>query len=104
DHEPFGIVLLEAMGLGVPVVAVAAGGPAEIAENGESGLLVGSASADNFADAFERIVTDGGLKARLADGGARAVAERFTTERMVEQLTSAIECLDADARGERRAA
>jgi glycosyltransferase involved in cell wall biosynthesis len=103
-HEPFGIVLLEAMGLGVPVVAVAAGGPAEIVENGESGLLVRSASADNFADAFERIVTDGGLKARLADGGARAVAERFTTERMVEQLTSAIERLDADARGQRRAA
>src|SRR5215210_2422094 len=34
DHEPFGVVLLEAMALGVPVVAVAAGGPAEIVEDG----------------------------------------------------------------------
>jgi glycosyltransferase involved in cell wall biosynthesis len=104
DHEPFGIVLLEAMALDVPVVAVAAGGPAEIIDDGATGLLVPSASPDLFADAFERIVASDELSERLAAGGRRAVTDRFTTERMVEQLTSAIERLNGDAGGVRRAA
>ncbi len=104
DHEPFGIVLLEAMALGVPVVAVAAGGPAEIVEDGESGLLVRAASGEQFADAFERILSSGELREQLANGGARAVSQRFTTERMVEQLTGAIERLNSDAGGLRRVA
>lgn len=104
DHEPFGIVLLEAMGLGVPVVAVAAGGPAEIVEDGESGLLVPSASGEQLAGAFERILTFRELRDRLATGGAEAIRRRFKTERMVEQLTAAIERLETDARGTRRAA
>jgi D-inositol-3-phosphate glycosyltransferase len=104
DHEPFGIVLLEAMALGLPVVAVAAGGPAEIVEDGASGLLVPEASPERFADAFERILSSDELRGRLAAGGAQAVEARFTTERMVEQLTAAIERLNSDAGGLRRAA
>jgi glycosyltransferase involved in cell wall biosynthesis len=104
DHEPFGIVLLEAMALEVPVVAVAAGGPAEIIDDGATGLLVPSASPELFADAFARIVGSEELGQRLATGGRHAVAERFTTERMVEQLTSEIERLNGDAGGLRRAA
>jgi glycosyltransferase involved in cell wall biosynthesis len=104
DHEPFGIVLLEAMALGVPVVAVAAGGPAEIIEDGVSGLLVSRAGGEELAAAFERIAESPDLQATLAAGGRRALDERFTTERMVEQLTAAIERLEADASGTRSAA
>jgi glycosyltransferase involved in cell wall biosynthesis len=104
DHEPFGIVLLEAMALGVPVVAVGAGGPAEIVEDGESGLLVPAASPERFADAFDRILTSSELRDRLEARGEEAVMARFTTGRMVEQLTSAIERLNTDAGGVRSAA
>jgi len=95
DHEPFGIVLLEAMALEVPVVAVGAGGPAEFVDDGETGLLVASAAPEQFADAFERILGSAELRDKLAAGGRRAVEERFTTGRMVEQITESIERLAA---------
>jgi glycosyltransferase involved in cell wall biosynthesis len=89
------------MALGVPVVGVAAGGPAEIIEDGLSGLLVPRPGGEELAGALERIVGSDDLRERLTEGGRRAVEERFTTERMVEQLTSAIERLDANAGGGR---
>jgi glycosyltransferase involved in cell wall biosynthesis len=95
DHEPFGIVLLEAMALGVPVVAVAAGGPAEVIEDGESGLLVERAQPERFVAAFERLLTDPGLRERVGAGGRARYEERFTSERMVEDLTTAIERVHA---------
>ena len=79
DHEPFGIVLLEAMALGVPVVAVAAGGPAEIVEDGVLGLLVPRAGGEEFADAFERVVTSDDVRNSLVrpdDAPSRSALRR----------------------------
>jgi glycosyltransferase involved in cell wall biosynthesis len=95
DHEPFGIVALEAMALGVPFVAVGAGGPAEIVEDGESGVLVPSAAPEHFAAAFERLIAAPDERARIAAGGRRRYAERFGTDRMVEEITAALEELAA---------
>src|SRR5215212_848471 len=54
--EPFGIVLLEAMAARVPVVAVRAGGPAEIVEDGVSGVLAPNGHPAHLADAIERLL------------------------------------------------
>jgi glycosyltransferase involved in cell wall biosynthesis len=97
DHEPFGIVLLEAMALDVPVVAVDAGGPAEIVEDGVSGLLVPAARPEHFAAAFERLLASPDLRRRLAEGGRERYEARFTTGRMVEELTAALERVHAEA-------
>jgi glycosyltransferase involved in cell wall biosynthesis len=91
DHEPFGIVLLEAMALGVAVVAVGAGGPAELIEDGVSGRLVGSADPELFAGAIEPMLADPALRERLAEGGRRRYQDGFTPERMVERITAALE-------------
>jgi glycosyltransferase involved in cell wall biosynthesis len=98
DHEPFGIVLLEAMALDVPVVAVAAGGPAEIVQDGASGLLVPAATPEHLAGALARLVADPDLRARLAAGGRARYEARFTSDRMVEQLTAALEQVRVPAR------
>lgn len=74
--EAFGLVLVEAMASGVPVVAPAVGGIPDIVEHGVSGLLAERADAELLATALARILTDAGLRQRLAAGAlARAHAE-----------------------------
>ncbi|HEX2112350.1 MAG TPA: glycosyltransferase [Gaiellaceae bacterium] len=89
--EPFGIVLLEAMAAGVPVVAVDAGGPVEIVEAGRSGLLIASGTPTEIADAVERILTDEELARRLRASGRARVQRLFTARRMAERLQAALE-------------
>ena len=55
DREPFGIVIVEAMALGKPVIASIPGGPEEIVTDGEDGLLVRSGDAGALAAAMRRL-------------------------------------------------
>jgi glycosyltransferase involved in cell wall biosynthesis len=91
--EPFGLVIVEAMALDVPVVAVDMGGPAEIIESERSGVLVPSNAPDVLADALEQLVVDPDLRRRLGDGGLAAYRDRFTAERMTDSLQAAFERL-----------
>ena len=71
--EPLSRVLLEALALGTPVAAMDTGGTREIVEDGDSGLVVGS--ADALSDAVGRLAGDDALRRRLGEGArARAVA------------------------------
>jgi glycosyltransferase involved in cell wall biosynthesis len=85
-REPFGIVLLEAMALGIPVVAVGEGGPREIVEDGRSGLLTAGAGAPALAGGAQRLIADRDLAGRLAAGGRERFLARFTAKRMVGEL------------------
>jgi len=69
-------VLLEAMALGVPVVASDTGGIPEVVPDGEAGLLVHTADPNDFAAAILRILTNKEDARRLGEGG-RAWAERY---------------------------
>jgi glycogen(starch) synthase len=73
-HEPFGIVNLEAMAAGTPVVATDVGGVSEIVEDGTSGVLVAGEDADALAAGLRLVLTDRDLAARLVDGGRRVAA------------------------------
>lgn len=77
--EPFGLVALEALACGVPVVATTAGGLKEIVVDGESGLLVPPRDAAALAQALLTILSDEPLRSRLA-AGARRRAEGFSLE------------------------
>ncbi len=76
DHEPFGIVIVEAMALGKPVVAGAGGGPAEIITDGKDGLLVPFGDSAGIAAAVERLLTDH-AEARAIGEAARLRAAAF---------------------------
>ena len=56
--ESFGLVALEALACGTPVVAAAVGGLSTAVVDGQTGLLVRGHSVDDFADALGRIATD----------------------------------------------
>jgi glycosyltransferase involved in cell wall biosynthesis len=69
--EPFGRVVLEALALGVPVVAADSAGPAEIIEHRQSGLLVTPGEADALFQAARRVLADADLAEVLRTGGVR---------------------------------
>lgn len=98
DGEPFGIVLLEAMALGVPVVAVAKSGPLEILADGESGVLVPASTPGDLADGIERLLDDPGLRERIAEGGRRRYEETFTADRMARELGAMLRGLVSERR------
>ena len=73
--DTFGQVILEAQASGLPVVAVAAGGPAELIADGRSGVLC-PARVDDLAGAVVSLASSRAARARLARGGLAAVADR----------------------------
>ena len=68
DGEPFGLVLVEAMLLGTPVVATNLGGPAEILEHERSGWLVPPGRPHATAEAILAILGDSSLREQLSAG------------------------------------
>lgn len=89
DREPFGLVILEAMALGKPVVAGAEGGPAEIVHDGIDGLLAPFGDSDALARAVLRYLGDPGF-ATTAGEAARTRAADFGVERFAAELTNAV--------------
>ena len=75
ETDTFGQVLLEAQASGLPVVAVRAGGPAELIRSGWSGLLCPPEAA-SLGAAVARLARDPEERERLARGGLAAVRER----------------------------
>ena len=73
--------LLEAMSLGVPVIASAAGGNPDLVYPGETGLLVPPLDPGAWARALERLLSDDALRQRLARAGRALARSEFTMER-----------------------
>jgi glycosyltransferase involved in cell wall biosynthesis len=97
EQEGFGLVLLEAMARRVPVVAVDGGGPAEIIEDGHSGVLVGSGAPGVIADALEPLIVDPELRERLGRGGYERFMREFTDVAMRERLLARLAELAGEA-------
>jgi hypothetical protein len=89
DREPFGIVVIEAMALGKPVVAGAEGGPSEIITPGRDGLLAPFGDSTALAAAIERYLADPAFAARTG-AAARTRAQAFSDRAYAEQVVTAI--------------
>jgi phosphatidyl-myo-inositol dimannoside synthase len=89
--EGFGIVFLEAMFFGAPVVAAHEKGAIDVVRHEETGLAVRFGDTMAIKDAIERLSTDPELRARLCDGGRSLVGDggAFTFERFVDRSAEA---------------
>jgi glycogen synthase len=94
--EPWGLVPLEAMAVGAPVVASGTGGSAEYLRDGRNALVVRDAEPTAWAAAIHRLAGDEALRARLRAGG-RATAERHPHDLAPAAVARALEDLVAPA-------
>jgi glycosyltransferase involved in cell wall biosynthesis len=85
--EPFGNVLLEAMEVGLPIIATAQGGPLDVVIDDVTGLLV-APRPDALAGAMRRLADDPELRARLGANGWRRARSTFTLERTLDGVLS----------------
>lgn len=84
--EPFGRVVVEAMAVGRPIVATAAGGPLDIIRDGETGLLVPLRDPVAMADAIRALVTDPERARRIGERARADVRERFGLDRFTASI------------------
>jgi glycosyltransferase involved in cell wall biosynthesis len=84
--EPFGAVFVEALGCGLPVIAVAKGGPLEIVQPEETGLLCPDNSPSSIAQAVERLLADRDLRDHMARQARASVVRRFSIDEVTSRL------------------
>jgi glycosyltransferase involved in cell wall biosynthesis len=92
-HEPFGIVLIEAMAHGIPSISTASEGPSEIIHHERDGLLVAKNDPVALADAMERFIREHTLAAGIANHGLQTVIERYSMDAMARRLGNALQKL-----------
>lgn len=89
EPESFGMVAIEAMHAGVPVIASKHGGLLDIVVHNETGLLVTPSDSTELADALELLFSDRSLRCNLGAAGAVRQRKLFTIEQQVGSLTCA---------------
>lgn len=86
DHEGLPMVLLEALGLGVPVVARNVGGIGEVIQDGANGVLVKSGNPAALAQACFQVLNDEPLRKCLALAGPALIATKFTAQQTADRV------------------
>jgi glycosyltransferase involved in cell wall biosynthesis len=97
EQEGFGIVFLEAMASGLPVVSTTAAAIPEVVLDGQTGLLVPPRDVPALAEALLRLLGDPALVARLRAGGRQHV-RRFSWEQVADRFLEAVAPLLASPR------
>ena len=87
-REPLGRVILEAMAMGKPVVAVNACGPAEIIRSGVDGILTATGAPEELADAALGLIGDRLLAGRIGAAARLRVQEAFDIRVTVREIES----------------
>jgi glycosyltransferase involved in cell wall biosynthesis len=88
DHEGLPMVLLEALYLGVPVVARAVGGITDVILDGVTGILTDSSTPEPLAQACVDLLTDAERRERLSAAAVARVRENFTADRNADQVAA----------------
>jgi glycosyltransferase involved in cell wall biosynthesis len=84
--EPFGRVVIEGMAMGVPVIATAEGGPAEIIEDGVDGVLLPPRAPERWAHEVRRLLADRERGRTLAEAALEHVGATYGVEAHVRRV------------------
>jgi glycogen synthase len=83
--ESFGLIFVEAMAYGKPVVALAAGGATEIVRNGADGFLVPPDDVAALEQAISKLVADHAMREAFSRNARMRYLDRFTDRGMAEE-------------------
>lgn len=86
DSESFSITCVEALFFGLPLIATNSGGPAEIIDHNETGILVENKNIDAMATAMQRLADDRAQQKNLATRARLSVREKFSIEKTSGRL------------------
>ena len=95
DIESFGLVALEAMASGVPVVASCIGGLPEVVPDREAGYLIDAGDTEGMVEAASRVLSDTDLRARLGAAGRAHAVEHFSRRRIDRHVADHVQPLTA---------
>lgn len=84
--EAFGIVLLEAMNLEIPIVASRVGGIPEVVVDGRNGFLVSPRNPQELADKILKLLNNENIRIRMGKEGKKMVRESFDIANMVKRV------------------
>lgn len=85
-NEAFGMPIIEAMSMGLPVIATRGGAFPELVEDGKTGLLVERGDADALAEAILRLLVDDNLRIAMGEAGRRRAVEKFDWDHQAQKL------------------
>lgn len=86
-YEPFGLVAIEAMASGTPVVASDVGGLQFTVVHEETGLLAPAQNVPAFANAIDRILLNSQWRDKLGEAGRKRVETKFSWDGVATQLS-----------------
>ena len=87
-YEPFGVVALEALAGGAPLIVADTGGLAELVGGTGSALLFEPGNADELADCIERVLTDDDLGDELVQRGREILQATYTWDAIAQRTMS----------------
>ena len=96
--EGVSLALLEAMGMGLPVIATAVGGLPEVVRHEKNGLLIPARDPEALAQALARLLAEPDLAGKLGENARKDVAENFSLERLGREINE----IYAELSGSRR--
>jgi glycosyltransferase involved in cell wall biosynthesis len=99
--EGFGIVLLEAMAMGKPVVASRVGGIPEAVEDSVTGILVPPANSRKLAEALVVLLENSTLRQSMGEAGRARVETLFSLERTIKEIECCYNHILSQSRSEK---
>lgn len=100
-EEPFGIVMIEAMNAGLPVVASGEGGPKEIITHGETGLWFPTGDIGRLQDCIIELASSKELRRKLSEKGRQVVREKFDIEKSVSRIEELLNFAEEPSRSKK---
>ncbi len=93
-QEPYGLIPLEAMACGTPVIATGTGGSSEYLRDGENSLLYPPGDVAALASCVQKLASDPGLRAMLSQQGRKLIEQDFQLKTTLERIEALLELVN----------